>query len=925
VSDFFFSSVFDESQNREISLSLALDQTPFFESSRTRSVLFARTLSGELLDSRGQLDLEKVRHWHQKLHEETFPLYPGFENDGVKRAHVLQILALLKDRKELGQALYKISRPHANLPLERMIRQTLLLEEGKEITDCLTRRAVLAALLLPLRQNVGSCFATAPGILVQSQYPLQFLKDMEEVMGTGCLKRIVEGEEYRVPFSYNWGMGEWFAPIPLHLEDQEVWKRLVEHPALLAALKATHTFDEMNLNEEWVSLLRETFKGKGVWGLFSAAEIIEQALLFHYKLTQEEIEAFKHQEDRVVLNDFLPSPSRRELGKFAQTKQYLKGLSRAQETFMGFADLALLKGWEFTLASLSESKANFSKWNLYTALGMPGETEHGVGQIIKGYLQEKIDSINHEIEEYQLKYDHVFAAAKSLEGRVQRAESERQFQWAMADYHMRKQEIHRILVIRDELHEKGRALASLFPFLIKFYTERFQHYFQEVYDARMQEVKGERFDDSPAGFRLLFKHGRANPALWTLIFSSAEYLKALVAFFVSTEVELSQQPECEVLKKEVSSLVTQIIQGIRRPEFLEYSLARLRKAYAGAQRERTPWAYTSGGAMSTLISCYFQTKGKLEEVSRWVESPKELLAFWLDSLRDLPLHVQKIYRDQPEAGMLAFSPTHAFLLKPGWKRFKEGWDNDLYAYTWIRDRYIHPQMFFVEKQLLGKVEMNFFIQELLQKIPVGYRSIILKAAKNLPREVTPKEFHDTIRQLLEYEKWIKNSVGVGSLLDELDALLFEHLPLVSHSRFIALLQEGIDQLRLRPQEALYQKVLSEITDTSLLSSSYLRNALKAFRNATRNSSCESENFDLVCTDWLLEKGLCFPQPVLVADTNWEGRYFGFTVNPGTEEFEFWVFNRSGTKGRPISAWKQYLNGASKKEWGLYINPLQYTI
>ena len=43
-------------------------------------------------------------------------------------------------------------------------------------------------------------------------------------------------------------------------------------------------------------------------------------------------------------------------------------------------------------------------------------------------------------------------------------------------------------------------------------------YFQEVYDADMHEdVEGSLYDDSPAGFRLLYKHGRRNPGTWTLI------------------------------------------------------------------------------------------------------------------------------------------------------------------------------------------------------------------------------------------------------------------------------------------------------------------------------------------------------------------------------------------------------------------------
>ena len=70
---------------------------------------------------------------------------------------------------------------------------------GAMIELAQTRRAVLSALLTKLRQSVGSCFATAPAIIIQAEQIHQFLSDIEEIFRLGGLKRTIQGEEYFVP------------------------------------------------------------------------------------------------------------------------------------------------------------------------------------------------------------------------------------------------------------------------------------------------------------------------------------------------------------------------------------------------------------------------------------------------------------------------------------------------------------------------------------------------------------------------------------------------------------------------------------------------------------------------------------------------------------------------------------------------------
>lgn len=61
--------------------------------------------------------------------------------------------------------------------------------------------AVEKALKHPLRQSVGSCFATSVAILVQKERPDLLVKDLEDILYRERLVRVVEGDECIAPLS----------------------------------------------------------------------------------------------------------------------------------------------------------------------------------------------------------------------------------------------------------------------------------------------------------------------------------------------------------------------------------------------------------------------------------------------------------------------------------------------------------------------------------------------------------------------------------------------------------------------------------------------------------------------------------------------------------------------------------------------------
>lgn len=909
-----------------LSLSKEFDQTQIQESWSWRIVQLARRLVFCLLDEKGEFKRRSLLKAMSILEENLHSLVPTHHQDSAPRQHVLNILRLFSNDQEMQTALKRIKRPENHQGALNLIRETLFLEERAKITDGETRKAVLAALLTSLRQNVGSCFATAPAIMIQQDQPLQFLSDMGELLGTGRLKRVFEGVEYAVPLSIDWGVGDLCRPIAFAALD-----KMMDSPGMRAAFEATGiTIQEVEEALAGLGSIEDPF------GAMTADRVIKMILLRRHQLTEEEVKAYR---ERPVLEGFVGEifiqTPHMQVGKGRIAERFLSDYYLAQNAFKRLTDNPLLKAWEFTLASFSESKADFAKWNLYMSLGVQAKEPFGIGESLYHYLQERVDRLNEEIAISESRYDHLFAQVKYLEGRLRSATSGNEVEWLRADYRLRQHEIARALSERDEAHEQGRRLSGLYPFLIEFYGQKIQNYFQEVYDASMHDVTPHLYDDAPAGFRLLFKHGRTNTALWTPIQSAGEYIQALTTFFTSTEGELRSVPEMEGLEKELSELVTVILTTIKRPEFLEYSFYRLAKAYReplvdrpleNLERvKRKPWAYISGGTMSTLIQHYYGSPNRTKEAKRWVESENELLAFLIDTLKELPRSVQQLYENDSSLSLLAFSPTHAFLCKPGWKLFKDAWKSDLYTYTWIRDRWQGPILRFLDEQILDGGMIEVLIEELFPFFPAGYQPLVKGALKNLPFSLRPHEFRDHVLKALSYEKWLGRHLDI--IGEQIDSLLYRSLPLFPETLLperLRLLFESIDEIDDELQNRLYNQMETiDLRRNKTLTSKDLINITKEMLIFVLGKKWSPIPFHARIVEAMQKKGLGFPAPLLVADTNWVKNVFGFTVNPGSGRLEFWRFDESGCEGRPIAAWRCYLNGSTKQEWGLYVAPGQY--
>lgn len=933
-------------------LSKRLDLTKFQESCAVRNVLRTRRLANLLINDNGDTNLAVLPRLIELLKQNLYSLGPDRQYDSKRQEHLLSVLILLNGSKDLQRSLNAITRPMSHKFAEQIIRDTIQLPSNVALTDAHTRRAALSAWMCYLRQNVGSCFATAPAIIVHNEQPAMFFKDISELLATGRLKRTYGGIEYSVPLSNSWGAGDLKKPFILPLGDAFEESGMWLSPGLSAAFQAAGLVDpnaENSHREQAVKALLlgllENLPKDQSYIIVTAEEIIRRALLKHLGLTEQDIHDYENRPQGMIhsglLMQVVPAGSSPAKAKGELSANFLTQFSTACNALKALADNALLKAWEFTIASFAETKSQFTRWNLYSSLGLGPNEAGGIGACLYEIIKGKLEQCNLRVKEVQYDYEQVFNQLKTLEMRMRSASTEKEAQWIKMEYQTKRNEFYTLEEMRDEVHNKSQRLANLFDMLIDQYDALFPRYFQEVYDADMHDITAGPYDDSPAGFRLLYKYGRSNTSQWSRIKTPNEFVDDLAAFFTATETEIAAAPNFEGLQSDLSELITAIVSHIRTREFLETAFYRMAMAHQTApikdplehldKIDKKPWAYTSGGTMGTLVSCYYRREQKPTEVGRWVESPVELLVFLADTVKQIPPKLTESYLENPDKSMLIHSPTHAFLLKPGRNPFKQTWHNDAFTYTWVRDNIVAPQEKFVDSIWLNEESMAFLVQHFSRMIPVDYRHYFMKTFGNIYGSMRPPEFREHILEGIHRDRGLRQAGGSILPVETIDSTLFSLLPLFHRSQLREKLEQLIAKLPFI-DNALREKMMDifdrasrSVSYQTIISSTSLQNICKGLICLASEQTSSPFDCHAAVAQAAQQLGFAMPAPLLFADTNWVKEEFGFLVNPGSGRFELWRIDAIGTTGAPMSSWEQWLNGSRQDiTWGIYTHPYEYS-
>ncbi len=930
-------------------LSRLLDRSKIQESSSVRNVLRTRRLANLLINEKGELETALLPKLIQDLKEHLYSLGPHRQFDAKRQEHILKVLKSFQDNKEMTKLLKKISKPIGHKHAEQIVKDTLQLAPGTILTDAHARRAVLSALLCYLRQSVGSCFATAPAIIIHDDQPEQFLKDVDDLLGTGRLKRTYGGVEYSVPLSTSWGIGDLRKQNVVsraEIDSLELWLS----PGLISAFEAVAIIpSELELRgkiEKTKELILDFFNSgedKRPFIMFSPEDIIRKVLLKRLELSEQDLIDYENRPRGMIQGSLLmqiPKAAAGSGGKGEACATFALQLEVAHSAFKGLADNALLKAWEFTIASFSEIKSGFTQWNLYASLGLNPEEKGGIGYALYEILKSKLDKTNDKVREMQSEYEAVYSQVKFLENRFRNVSSEKEAHWAKVEYQSKVHEFQLLEEMRDKYHYKASRYANLFNLIINIYIDLFQRFFQEVYDADLHDVSSGPYDDSPAGFRLIYKHGRSNTSQWTPIHYPNEFIEDLASFFTATESELAGNPDMHGFEDDIAEIVTAIVSHIRTTEFLETAFYRMAAAHHVPivknplenldKIEKKPWVYTSGGTMNTLVSCYYRLDQKPSEVGRWVENPTELLVFLIDTIKQIPQKTLELYRQNPNKSMLIHSPTHAFLLKPGYPILRSGWESDVFTYTWVRDNYIKPQQDFIDRIELTDEMMEELIDRLEKKVPKDFRHYFRRVFTPVHGNMSVEGFRDHLVDRLEKERGLQYGGFPVLASEEIDSALYEALPMFP----LYQLRERVEAIFARmPQLSKEAKlkageIVEELTsvraESLLVTSKNLQEiSLSILSLLTENTSSKQDDIQAL-HEIVQELNYAMPQPILIADSNWAKDEFGFLVNPGTGKFELWRVDPLALTGSPMSAWEQWLNGSRRdRTWGLYNRPQEY--
>lgn len=932
-------------------ISKNMDESGLQDSGAMRNVQKTRTLACLLINDRGELDLPTLSQAIDALKSHLYSIGPNRQNDSKRQEHILKVLESVKENKNLLRLIKRANRPLSNPRIDNIIKSTLQLDAKTSLNDMHVKQAILAAWLCYLRQNVGSCFATAPAIIVHDEQPELFLNDLLDLVNTGRMKRTFGGVEYSVPMSISWGAGDLKKPFFLYRENsarlQPIWKSegLLRALSITQLINPQHALEvQQNEGKQLIqSLINEWENRPRSFFITTADEVLIRLLQKKHQITQQDLKDDENRPKGMLQTSLfvqLPHSTSTHFGKTNQVAQYLKELDEARKTFKALCDNALLKTWEFTLASFAETKPNFTRWNLYSSLGLGFDQPGGIGQCIYNIVKKKLEESNEAVKNFQGDYEQAYNHIKYLEGRLRQASTEKEIEWLKVEYRMKVNEFHLLEEMRNGHHNRAKLVASLFETLIDLYDKKFPEYFQEVYDADMHEVIVGPYDDSPAGFRLLYKYGRSNTAQWAMIYNHKEFIDALSNFFTMTESEIRNDPSVKGLEEDVAEIISAISRHVRTTEFLESAFDRMAEAHRSQpiknplqnleKIEKKPWAYTSGGNMGNLVSCYYRREQTPTEVSRWVEDEMELLVFLTDIVKQMPQKNAQSVLNPPFHSMLMHSPTHAFIFKPYLDRFKEGISTEGFTYTHVRDKLVAPMQKFIRNIFLNEEMVSFLLNKLKMLVSEDAKIILDDAFSMTPGGMTPTEFHQYVLKTVSKESPTQEAFSGFSLSEEVDSILFQHLPLFPGYQLKEKLENLFNHLPEMNSNSFnrlmstYHTMSNTYTTANVISSKVLQEVAKAVICKTFEKSSFPIDYHLEVALGCQKLEYALPSPIQFADTNWSQNEFGFVVNPGTGQLELWRLSYSGNEGYPMSNWKKWLNGSRQDlTWGVYTVPFEY--
>ncbi|WP_213358238.1 hypothetical protein [Chlamydiifrater phoenicopteri] len=887
-----------------------------------RNLKLARALSQRIISDSGELDISIVVSSIEILSKGIYPLGPFRQEEAPFREHTLNMLKAIKNKVEIRDTLKRLFLP-TQKALQNIIRRSLALPPEEELTVAHARRAAVSALLSYLRQDVGTCFASALAIVIQKEYPEKFITDIDKLLSSGRLSRMVGDKEYLAPINLSASLGDLYNPVEISSLYPDPFAAIASSPELLHAFSSAGIFSpEQQPEEQLQALLANEYltqKLSDPLASISAHEIIQSTLLHAFGITQDQVK-------QTLLTQGIKEKSGLQ-HLFSETHQYLQAYEQARNAFVDMSQNALLKVWELSLATLAEKPTDKTTPHLLAGLGIRNEDPSCIGSILEETIHHLLQKLNAEAKDCESRYYEAQSQLDYVNSRLQNPINSQDNQILSYDHHRFQQELNAALYAWEQIKEKTKHLLSFPQFFLKSLTTLLPQYFKSAYDVDLLPTASSPYTDSAAGFRLFFTHGRANNYAWSPIQSSTEYVQFLSSFFSFMEQEIQDKRSVSTIKEEVSSIIQSITAFVHSDNFLSGAFDRILSHYQYPKQKQqqkvpdflpfTPWTYISGGSLSTFTSCYFEENVSLTNIKKHPENAHELIAFYADALKDLPLKTKNYLEDGHS--LITSSPSHAFSIIPSHPLFMDAWNNDWYSYTWIRDVWVKQHELFLASYTLSKQEIHSLILKLTEDL---HFSSLAEEMLSFFEDfsLTLPEFYAKTLKFFEQNTQHPN-LQIKKLLCR---SLFRLIPLIPEQLVPSAIEKVASYVGVssKIKKINLQEILeNHFNKFSFLSSKEFLHLFSCMLLQALQKTHFDEDLYFRTLSAMRHHKLAYPAPLLFADSNWNNTYLGFTVNPGNALVELWGFNYAGANGFPMVEWEQYLS--TTQEWLLFSDPVQY--
>ncbi|MDN3505598.1 MAG: hypothetical protein P0S95_08495 [Rhabdochlamydiaceae bacterium] len=807
------------------------------------------------------LDKKRLIEAIDRVKPAQFFSYPYDQFQQNQFQQIIYVCQKLLDDEKLLLKFNRFSPPLASQYISEVVRDTLQLEMGSIVGRKEVKMAAFSALITPLRQTVGSCFATAPAILIQSEQIDQMMDDLFDLLTLGRLKRVMNGEEIKSPISLNYG------------ED------ILNQPA--KNVKPVLELCGLNVKRLYIQTPNT----------LTIKELLRAILLKNCGLTEEEVKVI--QKRSKLSSSHLRVKAKSAAQVESKVNTLLEREKSIQLKLISYFSNPLLKSWEYTIASFTDFEVNAFKWNMVAALGFEHQEEGGVGQIVYLYLEQRLKDCNQELMEMQQEVERANNHLNATHSRMKRETNPDRVRSLKAEAHALMGHLRATEEMMEKLNDDAKHTSQFFIYLLEQFESFFKLYFQEIYEPSLKEVNPSLFADSPAGFRLVYKHGRNEPLVWTAIYEEEGYIAALQDFFISIEPIMINGCEWEKGKDEIELVTRKICDHLQSKDFMLSAYKRIKQK--GVSNNTSPWSYISGGTLETLVRCYYSQVNKLIIDDVKPQTPQELAVHWIDLLKELP---------STENRLLLETPSHAALLMPHMPLFAQGWKEKGFTYTWLRDEVIEPGKDFYQSVILNRDEQEFLFTQLLEKNS-------LEISHEISREFS-------MEKVINLKKWSDKVIkffiqlhfqATREQLDEMiQGFLASALPIFNEQDIMKIV-------------AKYPSLFGEVEVSGFTTYSSLCNLLKF-------QMVKHGHFDLCMEERIVtilrDEGFSLPPTLFVADTNWTPFYFTFQTNPVSLEFELWRSSLCRLNCSPMLSWRKHFS-QKERGWKIYTSSVQYGV